>query len=207
MVICATARSWEDPCVLFLNSTLLQRSAGIRRTIFAVIFAGALTFWPGAVPRSLAKEKPASPVVQKEVVEEGRAGPWGQLEISSMYIEAPDSSLDSVQRPNAVPIWNFPDGSDAGVRQLLTKAGLATAVQNRILDPKRVLKQGTVLAVFPPIEDLEIITPEARSIIYTELAKSELNEFHANPIYIVGGRIDEIYKRGADWPVQAFRKR
>ena len=207
MFICATARSWEDPRALFLNSTLLQRSAGIRRTISAAIFAGALAFWPGAGPRSLAKEKPASPVVQKEVVEEGRAGPWGQLEISSMYLEAPDSSLDSVPRPNAVPIWNFPDGSDAGVRQLLTKAGLATAVQNRILDPKRILKQGTVLAVFPPIEDLEIITPEARSIIYTELAKSELNEFHANPIYIVGGRIDEIYKRGADWPVQAFRKR
>ena len=64
-------------------------------------------------------------------------------------------------------------------------------MQDRIFEPKRVLKQGAPLTVFPPIEDLQAIPQESRSIIYAELAKSELNEFHANPIFIVGGNVDE----------------
>ena len=127
----------------------------------------------------------------RELVEEGRPGPWGQLEISPMYIEAPEYLLDSVQRPNAVPVWHFPGGTEKGLRQLFTKAGLATAVQDRILDPKRRTQQGSVLSVFPPIDDLQALTPASRAIIFTELGKSELNEFHANPIYIVGGNVDE----------------
>ena len=39
--------------------------------------------------------------------------------------------------------------------------------------------------------DLQAIPQETRSIIYTELARSELNEFHANPIHIVGGDVGE----------------
>jgi hypothetical protein len=41
--------------------------------------------------------------------------------------------------------------------------------------------------VFPPLPDLIAMTPEQRSEIYRELAKSELNEFHSNPIYITSG--------------------
>ena len=156
------------------------------------MLAVALFFCGGGLTVAVAKEKPvAAPAAPKEAVVEGHPGPWGQLEISSMYIEAPDALLDTVQRPNAVPIWFFPEGTEAGVRQLLTKAGLATAVQDRILDPKRQLKQDKVFAVFPPIEDLQLINSDVRSVIYTELAKSELNEFHANPIHIVGGNIEE----------------
>ena len=141
-----------------------------------------------------AKEKPAStptPNPNRVVVEEGRPGPWGKLETSSMYIEAPDNLLDSVQRPNSVPVWHFPGGTETALRQLFTKAGLAPAVQERILDPKRRIQQGAVLSVFPPIDDLQALTQESRSIVYPELGKSELNEFHANPIYIVGGDVDE----------------
>ena len=140
----------------------------------------------------VSKEKPAANTAPaKEQVEAGHPGPWGELEISSMYIEAPDYLLDTVQRPNSIPIWNFPGGTESSLRELFTKAGLAKAMQDRILDPKRRLQQGSLLAVFPPIDDLQAIPQEARSLIYLELAKSELNEFHANPIYIVGGSVDE----------------
>ena len=142
------------------------------------------------------KEKPAPiPTPVKEPVEAGHPGPWGDLEITSMYIEAPDYLLDTVQRPNSIPIWNFPGATENSLRELFTKAGLAKPVQDRILDPKRRLQQGSLLAVFPPIEDLQAISQETRSIIYADLAKSELNEFHANPICIVGGSVDEWLRK------------
>ncbi len=151
----------------------------------------ALLFF-SATSHAAPKEKPtpAAPPV-KEQFEAGHPGPWGDLEISSMYIEAPDFLLDTVQRPNSTPVWNFPGGTEASLRELFNEAGLAQVVQDRILDPKRMLKQGTLLTVFPPIDDLQAIPQAVRSIIYPELAKSELNEFHANPIYIVGGNVDE----------------
>ena len=145
----------------------------------------------GAKMDAAPKEKPTFAPPPREQVEAGHPGPWGELEISPMYIEAPDYLLDTVQRPNSKPVWNFPGGTESSLRALFTKAGLTKAVQDRILDPQRMLKQGTLLTVFPPIDDLQAIPRETRSIIYAELAKSELNEFHANPIYIVGGNVDE----------------
>ena len=150
----------------------------------------ALHFF-GAKMDAAPKEKPASAPPPHEQVEAGHPGPWGDLEISPMYIEAPDYLLDTVQRPNSKPVWNFPGGTESSLRSLFTKAGLANAAQYRILDPQRMLKQGALLTVFPPIDDLQAIPQEVRSSIYAELAKSELNEFHANPIYIVGGNVDE----------------
>ena len=108
-----------------------------------------------------------------------------------MYIEAPDNLLDTVNRPNSTPVWNFPGATEDKLRGFFTKAGLAKSVQERVLDSKRLIRQNGVLTVFPPIEDLMEIPQEVRSAIYAELAKSELNEFHANPIHIVGGNVDE----------------
>lgn len=143
---------------------------------------------PGVAVAASAKEKPS---VSKEEVTVGRPGPWGQLEVSAMYIEAPDALLESVQRPNTVPVWIFPDGNEKSVRELLTKAGMAKAVQDRILEPKRMLQNGQNFSVFPPLEDLQMMNRDVRSVIYKELAKSELNEFHSNPIHIVGGDVEE----------------
>ena len=184
MFICQMAPGWKHFMVVF----------PIRRFLhpFVSLLAGVAALGWSVSAHAAAKEKPVASVPPaKEPVEAGHPGPWGKLEISTIYIEAPDDLLEAVQRPNSIPIWNFPDGTEKELRELFTKAGLASAVQERILDPKRMLKQGSLLAVFPPIEDLKAMTQDARSIIYPELAKSELNEFHANPIYIVGGNVDE----------------
>jgi hypothetical protein len=119
-----------------------------------------------------------------------RSGPWGELEISRMYLEAPDALIAAVQRPNSTPLWNFPGGTEKSVRELLERAGLSAEVRERILDPERRREQDGVLTIYPPIADLKALPQSARDVIYPELGKSPLNEFHQNPIYITAGKIE-----------------
>ena len=140
----------------------------------------------------LAKSSTNAPVAPRaiESLTPVRSGPWGELEISRIFIEAPDVLIASVQRPNSIPMWNFPGGTAESVRALMTRAGVAADVQERILDPKRTITRAGVLTAYPPVPDLEALPQSARNIIYPELAKSGLNEFHENPIYITAGKIE-----------------
>jgi hypothetical protein len=47
------------------------------------------------------------------------------------------------------------------------------------------------LVLFPRVDDLEAMTEAQRNVIYPELAKSELNEFKKDPVFITGGNIDD----------------
>ena len=143
-----------------------------------------------AAPDS-ADRKP-SRLVANEPVWDSNSGPWGNLEIHSLYIEAPNSMLEALPKPNSTPRWCFSLNEEPSLKVLFTKAKLPQEVQDRLLDPQRKLVQDDVLTLFPQLSDLLALTIEQRSIIYDELAKSELNEFHAFPVYVLGGDV-------ADW--------
>ncbi len=107
-----------------------------------------------------------------------------------MFLEAPENLISSVQRPNSIPMWNFPGGTIESVRDLLTRAGVSPEVQGHILDAKRMATQDGVLTIYPPISELKALPQSSRNVIYPELAKSSLNEFHENPIYIAAGKVE-----------------
>lgn len=119
-----------------------------------------------------------------------KPGPWGQLETSVIFLEAPDYLLAGVPKPNSVPRWSFPAADLAALRALFVRAGLPDAMQQRLFEPARMAKQDGVTTLFPAVADLEAMTPEMRVVIYAELAKTPLNEFHQDPIFILGG-LDE----------------
>ncbi len=48
-----------------------------------------------------------------------RPGPWGDLEVRTVYLEAPDALLAAVAKPNAITRWVFEQMSESGVRDLL----------------------------------------------------------------------------------------
>ncbi len=120
-----------------------------------------------------------------------KPGPWGDLEYYYIYLEAPDRLVENFAMPNSISKWVFPRGTVDGVRKLFQRAGLPPALQQYLLDPQRVVDQDGLLAVFPPLPDLIAMTPEQRSVIYSELAKSDLNEFQANPVYITSGSTEQ----------------
>lgn len=120
-----------------------------------------------------------------------KPGPWGDLEYYYIYLEAPDRLVEHFTMPSSLPKWVFPGGTEGSVRSLLNMAGLPAALQDYLLDPKRVVNEGGLFTVFPPLPDLIAMTPEQRSVIYHELAKNENNEFHANPVFITSGFPDQ----------------
>jgi hypothetical protein len=153
-------------------------------SLFVFAFAGAVlpenrAFGEASVPDTFGKLYKCNP------------GPWGDLEYYYIYLEAPDRLVDHFVMPHSLPKWVFDGVSEDKVRALFQSAGLPVALQEYLLDPKHVVREGALFTVFPPLPDLLAMTPEQRSVIYRELAKSELNEFHANPVYITSGNPEQ----------------
>lgn len=122
---------------------------------------------------------------------EGHAGPWGDLIISSMYLEAPDSVIEVTPKPNSVTRWVFPENTSSGVKSFLIKAGLqGTLVESLTASPKLVVSGKDVL-IYPTFSDLLQISGKVREEVYAEIAKHEQNEHYFDPVYILSGDVEE----------------
>lgn len=130
-------------------------------------------------------------VLNGEPVWTSKSKSYGDLTIRAIYLEAPAYLLELVGKPSSKPRWAFAGGTESSVRDLFKRAGLPADMQARLLDPAQRLQQDGALVLFPLVEDLLAIKPEARAIVYQELAKCELNEFHQNPVFIVGADLED----------------
>ncbi|MFM7241290.1 MAG: hypothetical protein ACKO3A_04210, partial [Opitutia bacterium] len=115
---------------------------------------------------------PTLEAAPEEPVWKARPGPWGELEVRSIYMEAPDSLLAAVAKPNSVTRWVFEQTTEGAVRSLLQRCGVPAPLGERLLDPARRIVSGNVLSLYPSPEDLVAIPPAARGLLYQELAKS-----------------------------------
>jgi len=120
-----------------------------------------------------------------------RPGPWGDLEVRTVYLEAPDALLAAVAKPNAVTRWVFEQMSESGVRDLLQKHGVPAPMIVRLFDPASRSVSDNVVKLYPTVEELASLPMAARSSLYRELAKSPANEYQRDPVYILGGDLDE----------------
>ncbi len=120
-----------------------------------------------------------------------KPGPWGKIEYSYVYLEAPEYLLKHVAVPNTVPRWSFIGGSEASVKALLSRAGVPPVLAATILThvPKTQTNPRAFI-LFPQVSELEVLSAESRRVIYAELAKNPENEFHADPVMIAGS-VDE----------------
>lgn len=123
-----------------------------------------------------------------------KPGPWGDLTYYYIYLEAPQDFVERFPLPSPVTKWVFPGATIEDLRVLFTKAGLSQALQDYMLDPGKIVDENRMLAVFPPLPDLEAMTPSQRQIIYSELAKYAINEYHVDPVMITAGDVDEWLK-------------
>jgi hypothetical protein len=78
----------------------------------------------------------------------------------------------------------------------LARAGVSSDAQRRILAPERMMVQHGALYIYPKAEDIEALSPQARQVIYAELAKSPVNELHYNPVIIPGSLEDWLRDTG-----------
>jgi len=120
-----------------------------------------------------------------------KPGPWGELQVRTVYLEPPENILAIGAKPTSVTRWTFEQTTEKGVREIMEKAGLPSAVIGRLLSPTQVVASGNSVVVLPKVEDLLAISQEARSALYAELAKSAANEYQRDPVFIHGGDIED----------------
>ncbi len=125
------------------------------------------------------------------------AGPWGDIEYSFMYLEASEHLVSTFKMPSTTPRWSFPGATVEQLAALFDAARVPADWADHWLRAPSLVSQDGVLHVLPPINHLESLAPEQRAFIYRELAKSEINEFHRDPVSIVCGSVEE-FLRGTD---------
>jgi hypothetical protein len=209
-----------NPQMTFLSSPrLLQRASSFFRLVRcpAAVIAGVIAAAPAVqaqitsledLKAILAQNKAAAaataPAVTPQPTAEAIAanpnvfyaspGPWGKMRCTYIYLEAPKSLVDTFPLPNTRPRWTFMQTDQPQLPDLFKRAGLSDAFVSVLLDPKNIVLEDGRCHLFPPLPDLEAMTPESRTIIYTELSKYPDNEFHADPVLIVGQSVEEWYR-------------
>lgn len=118
-------------------------------------------------------------------------GPWGNLEIRSIYLEAPDALVAGLKQPNSTTAWNFPGATQGSLNHLFENARLSNETIAKLLDPQRILVHEGVWTLFADPEIVKALTVEQRSVIYTELATTPLNPMHAAPAYSIAENVDD----------------
>lgn len=121
-------------------------------------------------------------------------GPWGKLRCSYIYLEAPKTLVDSFPLPNSRPRWSFPESMLPQLPEFFAQASLSQALITLLMDSNQLVKENGFVHVFPPLPDLESLSPETRAFIYTELSKHAPNEFCVDPVLIVGQTVQEWYR-------------
>jgi len=122
---------------------------------------------------------------------QGHEGPWGELTISSMYLEAPNSVIDVIPKPNSVTRWSFPGSTPSGVKSILIKAGVQGALVEALTSSPKLVVSGSDVLLYPSLDDLLQLSAATRDTLYAEIAKSEQNEHYFEPVYILSDDAEE----------------
>lgn len=129
----------------------------------------------------------------REKVTLSAPGPWGQLEYFPVFLEAPANLIEQFPMPNSRPRWVFPQARWPELPALFKTAGLDQGFIDALLAPATVVKDMDMAYLFPPQASLEAMTPAQRQVIYAELRKYPVNEFHADPVLILSDDVDEWF--------------
>lgn len=146
--------------------------------LLSLAFAACLTAAdvPGEVREPFWKSKP---------------GPWGELEVRTAYLEAPDSLLAVSAKPNSTTRWTFEQMSEGAVRETLVASGLGSELIEKLMSPSRRVANAAAVTLFPSTEELVSLGVEVRSRLYLELAKHPVNEFQRDPVFVVGQDLED----------------
>jgi hypothetical protein len=116
-----------------------------------------------------------------EPVWKAQPGPWGDLEVRTVYLEVPDTLLAAVSKPNAVTRWVFEQTTETAVRELLVRQGVPVAMVERLLDPASRTLRDNIVSLYPSVAEITSLSVTARSGLYRELAKSSANDINVTP--------------------------
>jgi hypothetical protein len=151
-----------------------------------------------------ADENPA-PAPNKNELYSCASGPWGRLSYYYFYLEAPDHVVGQFPLPNTMTKWVFDLKEFDRIEPLLQRAGMSQEQRERLLTPRRVVKDDRHAYLFPSTSDLESLTAEGRAVIYTYLARNPANVFQYSPVFFLTDSVEE-WARDSELPASVVTK-
>jgi hypothetical protein len=118
-------------------------------------------------------------------------GPWGELLVSNIYLEAPDAVIEIAGKPDPVPRWTFPGLSASMVKDLLIQSGVELTLVERLTSSSQLKSSGAEIVIYPTLEDLLLIKGTVRDKLYTEISKYPQNDYYTDPVFILSGDVEE----------------
>ncbi len=119
-------------------------------------------------------------------------GPWGDIEYHYIYLEASEHVVSRFKLPGSQPIWAFPGATVEVLAELFERAHVPADWSDLWLQAPHLIETPGCLNILVPIPHLEALMPEQRALIYAELAKHEVNEYHRDPVFITSGSAQEF---------------
>jgi len=168
---------------------------------FALVFVGSAALAVSAVvamaqvPPSAVANAPVAADLAGEIVANAEArsraeamneskGPWGTLLSSYVYVAAPDSILQFFQVPSAVTRWTFVGMNRPEIAALFDEPDIPHVVRVDASDASRWTVVGDHIQFCPSEAAVLSLPPEARSRLYSILARWEVNEFQHAPYFV-----------------------
>jgi len=170
----------------FSRQAWWRRAGLLLFALVALLSAGRAQAQLGAVESLLTK-----PIRRTHEMTESKAGPWGKLEYYHFYLEAPEHLASKFNLPSPITRWAFDKAKKDDIAKLLKDVGYSEETVQRLLSPRRITMEGENLFLFPSKDDIEKLTPEARSQLYRVLAKNPANDFQASPVIFLTDTVDE----------------
>lgn len=140
---------------------------------------------------TLRAEVEDAPAENKNELYTCASGPWGRVSYYYFYLEAPDYVVEKFPLPNTTSKWVFNIAEFDRIEPLLRSAGMSEEQLDRLLSPRRVVKDARFAYIFPSASDLEGLTSPNRAIIYNELARNPANVYHYSPVFFLTDSVEE----------------
>lgn len=159
------------------------------------LFAGfALLLLPWLVVAGIYLRQTPSAAVEVGALPNGPAqaassGPWGRLMVTPIIVSPPLEyvAADWGRQESGQSRWYFPGTSPDLLRAFLSSTGLTSDQIARLEATATPDERIRGLTLAPDPELVRGLTPEVRSRIYTQLARTHLNSDQANSFRFFGG--------------------
>lgn len=149
--------------------------------------------WP---PRA---QRPAafSSTANREPYFAGKPGPWGEIEYIRVNLEIPEEFVDGEEQGLGATKWFFAGMTREQLLEFFNASPLTEAQRTELREVNRWAQEADGILIQPSSELIFGLAPEARAVIYAQLARSARNDFQASPfVYRTGGFADWFGQSG-----------
>ena len=118
--------------------------------------------------------------------EAGKSGPWGHLELYTVFLEAPREVIELATPAETKTQWVFEKHDRKDVHAFLQQLHLPESVLTSLEDETKWSETGSSTVVFPDNQTLLSIPREPRARLYNFLGRFLSNPLHREPEIIYG---------------------